>query len=65
MHSLHEDDIRNRAYALWERDGSPPDRGDDYWHQAERELSEEAGLDTSEEAAEIRRPTPPAGLPTH
>ena len=56
-----EKDIRDRAYALWESSGSPEGRDQEYWYRAERELSEEAGLDTSEEAAEISQPTPPAG----
>jgi hypothetical protein len=65
MHTLQENDIRDRAYALWQQDGSPEGRELDFWRRAERELAEEAGLDTSEEAAEVSRPNPPAGLPTH
>jgi len=65
MHTPQENDIRDRAYALWVEAGSPGGREDEFWHRAERELSEEAGLDSSQEAAEITRPTPPAGLPTH
>lgn len=61
MPKLHEDDIRSRAYALWQRDGSPEGRDRDYWERAERELSEEAGLDTSEAAADVTQPVPPAG----
>ncbi|MCR6671746.1 DUF2934 domain-containing protein [Devosia ginsengisoli] len=65
MHTPHENDIRARAYALWERDGAPEGQDHAYWYRAERELSEEADVDTSEEAAEVGQPTPPAGLPTH
>ena len=65
MHTLHETDIRARAYALWEGDGSPEGRALEYWERAQRELSEEKGLDRSEEAAEVTQPTPPAGLPAH
>ena len=65
MNTPHENDIRARAYALWQRDGAPDGQDHAYWYRAERELSEEAGLDTSEEGAEVERPTPPAGLPTH
>lgn len=61
MPTLHEDDIRSRAYALWQRDGSPEGQDRDYWERAERELSEEAGLDTSEQAADVTQPVPPAG----
>lgn len=65
MHTLQETEIRDRAYALWEQDGAPEGREQEFWHRAERELSEEAGLDMSEEAADITQPVPPAGLPTH
>ena len=65
MHSIKDDDIRDRAYALWVEQGSPEGRDQEFWHRAERELSEEAGLDTSEAAAEVTQPTPPAGTPAH
>lgn len=65
MNTPHENDIRDRAYALWEQDGSPEGRDLEYWQRAERELTEEAGLDTSEETADVSQPVPPAGLPTH
>ena len=61
MHTLQDNDIRDRAYALWVSDGSPEGRDDEYWYRAERELSEEVGLDTSLDAAEVTQPTPPAG----
>jgi len=35
---IDEADIRNRAYALWEKEGRPPGRHEEYWHRAEREL---------------------------
>lgn len=65
MATPHENDIRDRAYALWQEEGSPEGRNDEFWHRAERELAEESGLDTSQEAADISLPTPPAGLPVH
>lgn len=65
MHTPHEDDIRDRAYALWVEAGSPDGRDDEFWHRAERELSQEAGLDSSEGASEVTLPVPPAGLPIH
>jgi hypothetical protein len=61
MHSIHENDIRDRAYALWVDQGSPEGREQEFWYQAERELSEEAALDMSEASAEVTQPTPPAG----
>jgi len=29
-----EQSVRERAYLLWEQDGTPDGRADDYWHQA-------------------------------
>ena len=65
MHTPHQDDIRDRAYALWVEAGSPDHRDDEFWHRAERELAEQGGLDSSEGATDITQPVPPAGLPTH
>jgi hypothetical protein len=33
-----EQKIRDRAYELWMQNGCLPDRADDYWYQAEREI---------------------------
>jgi hypothetical protein len=65
MHTPQEDEIRARAYALWQREGSPEGRHEEFWHQAQRELSEEADLDTSKANAEVDRPPLQAGLPIH
>jgi hypothetical protein len=65
MHTPNENDIRSRAFDLWQREGSPEGRDNDFWYQAERELSEEAGLDSSKEAAEVSPPPLIAGLPIH
>jgi len=32
------DRIRNRAYEIWESEGSPADRHDEHWLQAEHEI---------------------------
>lgn len=61
MPDIQDNDIRDRAYALWVEHGSPDGRDQEFWHRAQRELSEEAGLDTSGQAAEVTQPTPPAG----
>jgi hypothetical protein len=37
-----EADIRHRAYLLWEADGRPEGRDDEYWHRA-RELMQDEG----------------------
>lgn len=42
MTDISEDDIRLRAYALWEADGRPDGSHDVHWLQALRELTEEA-----------------------
>ena len=31
--------IRERAYALWERDGCPSGRAEQHWHQAVAEIA--------------------------
>jgi hypothetical protein len=42
-----EERVRERAYALWERDGKPDGRAHEYWEQARRELdvSDEPGAE--------------------
>ncbi|WP_455274619.1 DUF2934 domain-containing protein [Rhizobium herbae] len=42
MTDISEDDIRMRAYALWEADGCPDGSHDAHWLQALQELTEEA-----------------------
>ncbi|MDB5539201.1 MAG: hypothetical protein JWQ89_928 [Devosia sp.] len=63
MPDIKHDKIRDRAYALWEADGSPEGMDKQYWERAERELSEESGLDISEEEASISPIPLPVGLP--
>ncbi|MFM0259992.1 DUF2934 domain-containing protein [Paraburkholderia sediminicola] len=36
-----EEQIRVRAYELWEKDGSPEGRADEYWEQGEAQIDEE------------------------
>jgi hypothetical protein len=36
-----EDRVRDRAYALWEKDGRPDGRSDEYWQQARFEVEAE------------------------
>ena len=52
-----EDDIRKRAYLLWDRDGRPDGHSIDYWLQAARELEDEA---TSEQAGNPDKTEPQA-----
>jgi Protein of unknown function (DUF2934) len=35
-----EDQIRQRAHEIWERNHRPDGRDDEFWHQAEQELRE-------------------------
>jgi hypothetical protein len=34
-------EIKNRAYEIWERNGRPEGREDEFWRQAEQELRNE------------------------
>jgi hypothetical protein len=38
---LMEERIRQRAYRLWQEDGSPEGRADDYWYRAARQIAAE------------------------
>ncbi|MDI3567444.1 DUF2934 domain-containing protein [Bradyrhizobium sp. Arg816] len=41
MTQVYKDDIRARAYKLWEGAGKPDGQMDEFWHEAERQLKEE------------------------
>ncbi len=43
MSKEREEQIRDRAYQLWEADGAPEDRAEDYWIQAEGQIDAENG----------------------
>ncbi|MEE1657145.1 DUF2934 domain-containing protein [Microvirga sp. CF3062] len=47
-----ENNIRERAYELWMRNGTLPDRADEYWYQAEQEI-----LGQSSEGSGIQPPS--------
>ena len=61
----HEEQIRQRAYALWDSEGRPEGRDQDYWYRAERQLSEQGTLDVSEEMTERQSAPMPAGFQAH
>jgi Protein of unknown function (DUF2934) len=44
-----EEQIRQRAHELWEQNHRPDGRDDEFWHQAEKELSQGT---TSDEKSE-------------
>ncbi len=61
-HSEHS--VRERAYALWERDGCIPGRNEHYWNTAERELRAEraaAAQPTTENPGRGRSRSPGRG----
>lgn len=41
--ALSDDDIRPRAYHIWEREGCPDGRAEDHWQMARSELAIETG----------------------
>ncbi|MGY6253645.1 DUF2934 domain-containing protein [Paraburkholderia caledonica] len=43
-----EDRIRKRAYELWESDGSPEGRPDDYWLRAQAQIEAEGDAGDAE-----------------
>jgi len=51
MPAISEDQIRQYAHQLWEREGQPEGRADVLWHQAKAELeSDEPGNEAISEA---------------
>jgi Protein of unknown function (DUF2934) len=56
--STIEDRVRERAYALWEKDGRPDGRSDQYWQQARSEVNTEdakSSSESSDDATEKRQ----------
>lgn len=62
MAEIDHDKIRIVAYELWERDGAPEGRDDEYWHAAVKLLSDEAGTREAEDPIETL-PLPPLTPP--
>jgi Protein of unknown function (DUF2934) len=44
-----EEQIRQRAQEMWEQNHRPVGRGDEFWYQAERELSQGVTADEKSE----------------
>lgn len=62
MAELDHEKIRVIAYELWERDGAPDGRDDEYWHAAVKLLSDEAAGTVADDPASelpLRPITPP------
>jgi hypothetical protein len=51
-----EEQIRARAYELWEKDGSPEGRADEYWEQAKAQIDEEEDAGENETEPKSRLP---------
>ena len=51
MTDISEDDIRKRAYALWEADGRPEGSRETHWLQASHELSRPTETEAPQTAA--------------
>jgi Protein of unknown function (DUF2934) len=41
MTEFNDDDVRARAFQLWEEAGKPADKMDEFWYKAEQQLKEE------------------------
>jgi Protein of unknown function (DUF2934) len=52
----HLDEIRQRAHALWEREGRPEHRALDHWRQAEREIADERSAAPAKKAKAEKAP---------
>lgn len=51
---IGESQIRTRAYELWERDGSPEEGAERYWHLASSQLDQESkSLETGEDPQSV------------
>lgn len=58
MAELDHEKIRVIAYELWERDGAPEGRDDDYWHAAVKLLSDEENAPLAEDPTSVLPLTP-------
>lgn len=56
MRAVTEEEIRLRAYELWQLDGSPSGKDDEYWIRAEQELCGAMPTDTCTEPDESDAP---------
>jgi len=58
MQKPSEDQIRQRAQEIWERNHRPDGRDEEFWYQAERELQQEASRGDVPGAPEAPRVLP-------
>ena len=58
--------IRDRAYAIWEREGRPEGREHQHWEQAQQEIDDEGGDERAPLAGETTEaPVPGVGSGSH
>ena len=53
MAEIDHEKIRILAYELWERDGAPEGKSDDYWHAAVELLSDEGEIEEPGDPASV------------
>ena len=53
MAEIDHEKIRILAYELWERDGAPEGKSDDYWHAAVELLSDEGEIEEPNDPASV------------
>ena len=59
MHQGDEDDIRRKAYEIWESEGRPEGRHDEHWRRAEEEVDAEDQKAQVGGTGPIHQPGPP------
>ncbi|MFO1105937.1 MAG: DUF2934 domain-containing protein [Amaricoccus sp.] len=58
MSEEHQDQIRQRAHAIWLQQGCPDGQADQHWHQASAELAAETRPRPRRKAAAAGAPAP-------
>ena len=59
-----DEQVRKRAYELWEQEGKPDGRHDEFWHQAQAEISSSGKDNPVETFREVGSNEPVAGPKT-
>lgn len=62
MLTSREEEIRARAYAIWEREGRPTGREKQHWEQARREIEAETPTPKNEAGSPLEA-DPPSAAP--
>ncbi|WP_375451881.1 DUF2934 domain-containing protein [uncultured Devosia sp.] len=64
MADMDDEKIRELAYQLWEKDGSPDGKDDHYWHAARELLADEGEVGPTDDPIVQIPIVPMAGLIT-